>query len=305
MDSNSVSKSDERALEDRELDYWGMFLDLIPSILYAWKLIAFATIAVGVIAYYSGTSRAYSSILYVGPFDETKAKFVDSIIRSEPILNAVLDKFPNYPEQGMLDVRRREYLGHHIHFYPAKGSDPKGSSLYILEVSDADPSKLQELLSRLIDSLLPATKPQPDTAARLGRLLDATQTQVSDLSSVLNELLKHPEQILPKPGYFPPNVADIIRLRAESISRAENIKSELEGMSKDVVFSRPGAPSISAESGRTKFVLKVMGATFSILLVIVVFRHILMASMRSPLYGAKMKRIREALPWRATARNES
>jgi hypothetical protein len=305
MDSHTISSSEERVLEDRELDFWGTFLDIIPSILYAWKLIVVATLAAGAIAYYVGASKTFSSISYVGPFDEPKAKFVDSVIRSEPVLKAVLDQFPDYPKQGMLDASRRQYLAHHTQIYPAEGSDPKRPSLYVLEISDSDPSKLQDILSRLIDTLLPATKPRPDTAARLERLLDATQVQVSDLSSVLKELLKHPELILPKPGYFPPNVADIIRLRAESISRAEDIRSELEGMSKDVVFSRPGVPSVSTKRGRIMGVIKVMGATFAVLLVIVVFRHVLIASMRSSFYGPKMKRIREALPWQTAAKSES
>jgi hypothetical protein len=304
MDTHSSPSSDERVLDDRDPDYWGKILDLIPPVLRAWRLIVVATIAAGAIAYYFGVSQTYSSISYVGLFDGPKAKYVDSIIRSEPVLQAVLDKFPDYPQQGMLDSRRRIYLGDHIRFYPATGSDPKRESLYILEISDNNPSKVQELLSSLIDALLPATKPQPGAAARLERLLDAAQTQISDLSSVLNELLKHPDQILPKPGYFPPNVADIIKLRSEGITKAEEIKSELEGMSKDVVLSQPAAPSMSAKSGRIKIVVEAMGATFVVLLVIVALRHVLMASMSNPLYRARMQRIREALPWR-TARREA
>jgi hypothetical protein len=168
----------------------------------------------------------------------------------------------------------------------------------VLELSDTNPSKVQGVLSSLVDALLSATKPQPDTTARLERLLKATQTQTSDLSTLLKELLLHPEQIVPKAGYFPPNVADIIRLRSESINRAEYLKSRLEGMGRDVILSKPAEPSMkSGRSDRIKVVVEAMGITFVFLAAIIVLRHILMLSARSPFYEARMRRIREALPW--------
>jgi hypothetical protein len=109
---------------------------------------------------------------------------------------------------------------------------------------------------------------------------------------------------VPKPGYFPPNVADMIKLRSESIGKLEDIKSAIEGMSRDVIFSDPTAPSLSARPRALKAVLRAMGVTFVALLVIVLLRHIVLLNVNSPIYGSKMKHIREALPWR-TAKNDA
>jgi hypothetical protein len=303
MDNQSDSDFDKRTLSDRDWDYWGIILDVIPAVLRAWKLVVVAMLAAGTIAYFMSSSRSYSSISYLGLFDEAKAKYVSSIIHSEPVLQVVSDKFPSYPQQGMPEASRREYLKNHIRLSPAMGSDPKRPSLYALEVLGSAPSELQEILSALVDALIPATKPQPDNAARLGRLMEATQTQISDLSAVMNELLKHPEQIAAKPGYFPPNVAEIIKFRADAIARTEEIKSELAGMSRDIIFSPPTVPNIYEKPRTIITVVIAMGLTFGALLVIIGLRQILIMIMRNPLYGAKMRQIREALPWQVARKS--
>ncbi|MBS0529675.1 MAG: hypothetical protein JSS22_09835, partial [Proteobacteria bacterium] len=170
-------------------------------------------------------------------------------------------------------------------------------SLYELELSGPPDAKLQELLSALIDAAIPATKAKPETAARLNHLLDATQQQISDLSKVIDELLKNPESIVPKAGYFPPNITEMIKARAEGIGRIEDIKAAIEGISKDIVFLPPAAPTPPAQSDVLKTVLIAMGITGAALVAIIVLRHILQ-NMSSLRYGARMQRIRESLPWR-------
>lgn len=315
MSSHPEPKSDERVLDDRELDFWGMFLDLIPPVLQAWKLILLSTIAVGAIAYFislsnvSYPSKNYSSVAYIGPLDETRAKHAESILRSEPILKSVLETFPDYPGREMPDRDRRELLARNLQFSPAAGADAKRPSLYVLEVSDAEPARAQALVSTLIDAWLATTKPRPDAAVRLTRLLEATQTQISDLSAIIKELFKNPELIAPKPGYTPPDVARVIELRTNSIGKAEEIKSELAGVSRDVIFSPPTKPDKlvqgTPKSSPWRGVIRAMGVTFVLLVAIIVLRHILMRSMSSPLYGARMQRIREALPWRISTKSGS
>lgn len=315
MSSHPDPKSDQRVLDDRELDFWGMFLDLIPPVLQAWKLILLSTIAVGAIAYFislsnvSYPSKNYSSVAYIGPLDETRAKHAESILRSEPILKSVLETFPDYPGREMPDRDRRELLARNLQFSPAAGADAKRPSLYVLEVSDAEPARAQALVSTLIDAWLATTKPRPDAAVRLTRLLEATQTQISDLSAIIKELFKNPELIAPKPGYTPPDVARVIELRTNSIGKAEEIKSELAGVSRDVIFSPPTKPDKlvqgTPKSSPWRGVIRAMGVTFVLLVAIIVLRHILMRSMSSPLYGARMQRIREALPWRISTKSGS
>lgn len=307
MDPHSSSKSDERVLEDRELDFWGMFLDLIPSFLQAWKFILLTTMAAGAIAFFFSSSNApypsknYSSVAYIGPLGETKAKYAESILRSEPILKSVLEKFPDYPERETSNRNRRELLAKHVQFAPAAGADPKRPSLYVLEVSDTEPARAQAIVSALIDAWLASTKPQEGAATRLNRLLEATQAQISDLSVVIREMLKNPELIAPRPGYSPPDVARLIELRTNSIGKAEDIKGELAGISSDIIFSPPTMPDRSMPDppkiSPWRAVLRAIGVTFVLLAAIIVLRHILTRSMSNPLYKAKMQRIREALPW--------
>jgi hypothetical protein len=313
MDTHSSPNAHERVLDDRDLDYWGMILDLIPPVLQAWKLILPATIAAGAIAYFISVSndpqlsKNYSSVAYIGPLGEEKARLAESILRSGPILKSALEKFPDYAEREVPDRNRRELLAKSIHFFPASGADPKRPSLYVLEVSDTDPDRAEALGSTLIDAWLATTKPRPVAAARLSRLLEAAKTQISDLSIYINELSKRSELIVPKPGYSSPDVATLITLRAESIDKAEDIKSELAGTSRDIIFSPPTKPDKSVpdvpKRSPWRTVFKAMGGTFVMLVVIIVLRRILVASMSSPLYGARMQRIRDALPWR-TARTD-
>lgn len=313
MDSHSISKSDERMLEDRELDYWGMFLDLIPSFLQAWKPILLTTIAAGAIAFFLSSSdspypaKSYSSVAYVGPLDETKAKYAESILRSEPILKSVLEKVPVHSQLETSDRNRRELLAKNVRLFPASGADPHRPSLYVLEVSDSEPARAQALGSALIEAWLATTKPKPDAAARLSRLLEAIQIQISDLSAVTRELLKNPELIVPKPGYSPPDVAGLIELRTNSIGKAEDIKGELSGISKDIIFSPPTMPDRSVpdppKSSPWRGVVRAMGVTFILLAAIIVLRHILIKSMSNPLYRARVQRIREALPWQFATKN--
>jgi hypothetical protein len=315
MNTHSGPDADERVLDDRDPDYWGMMLDLVPPVLRAWKLIVVATIAAGALAYFIGLfnvshpPKIFSSVAYIGPLDEEKAKYAESVLRSGPVMKIVLDKFADYPARGTPDRERRERLTKELQFFPAAGADPKRPSLYVLQLSDTDPARAQAILSVLIDAWLATTKPRPEAAARLDRLLKAMQTQISDLSNVIGELSTHPELIVPKPGYSPPSITVLITLRAESVNKAEDIKSELAGVGTDVVFSPPTMPDKSVPDAPRlspwRAVFKAMGVTFVALLVIILLRHIVLRNVNSPIYGPKMKRIREALPWRTARSSQS
>lgn len=312
MNTHSGPGADERVIDDRDLDYWGMALDFVPPVLRAWKLIVVATVAAGVVAYFVGIftvlhpPKIFSSVAYIGPLDEAKAKYAGSVLQSGPVMRTALKKFADYPVPGASDRQRRERLARELQFFPATGSDPKRPSLYVLEVSDTDPARAQAIASSLIDAWLATTRPQPGAAARLGRLLKATETQISDLSTFIDELLKHPELVGSKSDNIPADIASLIELRAESIGKVEDIKGELAGIGTDVIFSPPTMPDKSVPDAPRlspwRAVLKAMGITFVALLVIVLLRHIVLQNMNSPHYGSRMQRICEALPWRAAGK---
>ncbi|MEH6949977.1 hypothetical protein V4R08_01260 [Nitrobacter sp. NHB1] len=315
MNTHSGSGANERVLDDRDPDYWGMILDLVPPVLRAWKIIVVATIAAGALAYFIGLfnvshpPKVFTSMTYIGPLDAAKATYAGSVLRSVPVMKIALEKFANYPVPGTSDRERGARLASAIQFFPAMASDPKQPSLYVLAVSDSDPARAQAIASSLIDAWLATTKPQPEAAARLGRLLKATETQISDLSTLINELLKHPELLGSKPGNMPADVASLIKLRADSMEKVEGIKSELAGIGADVIFSPPTMPdkSVPDAPGLSPWraVLKAMGVTFAALLVIVLLRHIVLLNVNSPIYGSKMKRICQALPWRRARKSVS
>jgi hypothetical protein len=274
-----------------------------------------ATIAAGAIAYFVGAftvahpPKIFSSVAYLGPLDEAKAKYAGSVLHSGPVMKIALEKFADYPESGTPDRERREHLAKDIQFFPATGSDPKRPSLYVLEVSDADPARARAIASSLIDAWLATTKPLPEAAARLGRLLKTTETQISDLSTLINEFLKHPELLGSKPGNMPADVASLIKLRADSIEKVEDIKSELAGIGTDVIFSPPTMPDKAAPDAPGlspwRAIIKAMGITFVALVIIVLLRHILLLNMSSPIYASRMQRICEALPWGKARKNLS
>ncbi|MBS0530740.1 MAG: hypothetical protein JSS22_15330, partial [Proteobacteria bacterium] len=133
MDMHSNPEMDIRDPDDHDPDYWGVLLDAIPPVLRAWKLIALVTVLAGAITYFVSPPKTFSSISYVGKFDDATAKYFESIVLSEPILNQVLDKFPNYPKPAMPETSRRRYLRNHIKFALAGRANPKESSLYELE----------------------------------------------------------------------------------------------------------------------------------------------------------------------------
>jgi hypothetical protein len=120
------------------------------------------------------------------------------------------------------------------------------------------------------------------------------------LSAAIAHLLKHPELLSSdvKTGYAPVNIAEMIRLRGESVKRREDLKAAIGGLGSDLIFSPPSLPDTPAWPVKRAIVFRTMGITLAVLILFVLLRHMISVGMASPLYGPKLKQIRNAVRWR-------
>jgi len=288
---------------DERRDYWGALLGFTVSLLRHWKLLVAGPLIVGAAAYVVAPSlqKTYVSAAYIGPLDEATSKLAALVLRSPPVLNVALQKFPQYPAPGMPDENRRLYLADKIKFKTTM--DPKFSQLYVLEVEDAEPVRAQQIGTALIDAWLVTTKPPPDKLASLERLTVSNESQLADLSIAITELLKHPELLKPdvETGYAPVNIADMIKLRTEGAKRSEELKAAVAGFSSDLIFAPPTLPDVPAWPIRRELVLRSVGITLVALILFVLMRHTISLASANPVYAPKLKQIGNAMPWRRSS----
>jgi LPS O-antigen subunit length determinant protein (WzzB/FepE family) len=294
------SLPDEGRLDDEPRDYWRALIDVTVTLVRHWKLLIAGPLIAGAVAY-AGASllpKPYVSSAYIGPIDDTTSKMAVTVLFSPPVLNAALQKFPQYLSWAVTDDERRLHLAKKIKF---KGTvDPKFLSLYVLEVEDTEPARAQGIAAALIGAWLVATKPPPERLASLERLTESNDSQLTDLSMAISQLLKHPELLSPdvKTGYAPVNIAEMIKLRGESVKRSEELKAAIAGLSSDLIFSPPSLPDMPVGPVKREIVFRAMQITFAVLILFVLLRHMISVGMASPLYGPKLKQIWNAMRWR-------
>jgi hypothetical protein len=294
------SLPDEERHEDESWDYWNALVDFTITLAGYWKLLIAGPLIAGAIAYAGASAlpKWYQSSAYIGPMDEATGKMTATALISPPVLTAALQKFPNYPSSAMSDDERRIYLMRRIRFVPTV--DPKFSSFYVLLVEDTEPARAQGLGAALISAWLVTTKPPPEKLASLERLMESNESQLTDLSTAISQLLKHPELLSPdvKTGYAPVNIAEMIRLRGESDKRKEELKQAMSGVSTDSIFSPPSVPDAHVWPIKREVVFRAMWITLFALFLLVLLRHMMSIGLASPVYGPKLEQIRNAVRWR-------
>ncbi len=291
---------DQAPLGDESQDYWGALIDFTLTLVGYWKWLIAGPLIVGVATYafVFWLPKSYVSSAYIGPLEEGVSQMVSTTLYSPPVLNAVLRKFPQYPSASWTDDERRRYLSDKIRFRSL--GDRKLSPLYLLEVEDKEPARAQGIAAALIAAWLVTTKPAPDRLASLERLVESNDSQLADLSVAISQLLNHPELLRPdaKTGYAPVNVAEMIKLRGESVKRSEELKAYIAGISSDLIFSPPTLPDTPVWPVKRELVFRAMGITLFVLLLFVLFRHMMSIGLASSVYGPKLKRIGNAMRWR-------
>jgi hypothetical protein len=297
---------DEDRLDEEPKDYWGALIDFALTIVSYWKWLIAGPLIVGTVAYAATfmLPKWYVSSAYLGPLDEVTSKMTGTVMYSPPVLNAALQKFPQYPSPAMTDEERSRYLSRRIRFKAT--SDSKLPSLFVLEVEDTVPARAQGIGGALIDAWLVATKPPPDKLASLERLTESNDAQFTDLSMAISQLLKHPELLSPdvKTGYAPVNVGEMVKLRSESVRRSEELKATIAGVGSDSIFSPPTLPDTPIWPVKREIVFRAMWVTLVVLLLLVLLRHMLSIGQASPVYGPKLEQIRNAMRWQRSPKQE-
>src|SRR5437764_9504947 len=74
------------------------FLGGLAMLVERWKLIVGLTLLAGVLAagFAYSLPKVYTSVAYLGPLEEPKAKTAQAIVQSAPVLDAVIAKYPQY-----------------------------------------------------------------------------------------------------------------------------------------------------------------------------------------------------------------
>lgn len=234
-----------------------------------------------------------TSVAYIGPLDETSAKNASPMIRSTRVLDAVLQKFPDYPGPNWNLNDRRRYLDRRLQWGIAKEGDVKrSSSVYVLTVEDYDPLRAQALASSLIDNWLLAMKPAPDERARLERMLDAAKDQYVDVSEIVQVLKQKPDGVNSSESkrISRGEIADLLKLRAETVSKIEELKAMIEGSSRDWVFAGP-TPGFRSGLDRPTIAVASAAAALALVFGLICFQLITRTLSKDPRYSSKLERL--------------
>jgi uncharacterized protein involved in exopolysaccharide biosynthesis len=166
-------------------------------------------------------------------------------------------------------------------------------------LDDGDPRRAQSILNAILDAWLETLAPRPDSSARLGKALEASEAQAADLSQVISELKKRPESMFAdvRNGYFPPNVADMIKMRTDTLARIIELQVLLRPGSRDLIFSQPTLPE-EPSAPRKKLIVSIsMAITFVGLIAFFLLSWSMHVAAGRPVYAPIFARMRQAMPW--------
>jgi hypothetical protein len=286
-----------------QLDDWqGVLLNCMAVLAGHFRLIVGVTLLAGAAAY--GVAywlpKVYTSVAYLGPLDEPTAKAAEANIQSGPVLDPVIAIFPQYRSGNSLEERRAG-LNSSLRWQIVKGS-PTNSAIYTLNFDDTDPHRAQALLGAVVDGWLESIRPRPDRAAKLEKILGASEAQAADLSQVIAELKKRPDAMFAdaRNGYFPPNIVDMIKMRTEIVTRVVDLTMELRAGSRDTIFGPPTLPERPSSPNKIRIVLASMLAAFGGLIVFLLLRWRLTIVARETVYAPAIAQIRRAIHWSPT-----
>jgi hypothetical protein len=275
-----------------------LFLDALAFLAERWKFMLITTLAAGVLAY--GVTllipKVYTSVAYLGPMDEAYAKSNQALIQSAPVLDTAIGNLPQYrPGYGLEE--KREYLASRLS-WSMRGSTPK-SAMYTLSLEDTDPHLAQSMLSAILDRWLETLAPRPDNRERLTKTLEASETQANDLSQVISEMKKRPDAMIPdiRTGYYPPNIADMIKMRTETTAKIMELTQQLRAGTRDLIFRAPDLPGQSSAPRKMIIVPAAMAVALcgSIALFLIYWGLSLVAGR--PAYARVLARLHRVVPW--------
>jgi hypothetical protein len=219
------------------------------------------------------------------------------VIQSPLVLDPVIEKFPQYRD-GYSFEDRREYLNSKLYWKIVKGSPPK-SAIYTLNLEDGDPRRAQSMLGAILDRWLETLAPRPDSSARIGKTLEASEIQANDLSQVITELKKRPDALVAdiRSGYYPPNIVDMIKMRTETSARIVELTQQLRAGSRDLIFRPATLPEQPSGPNRKIIVAIAMAVSFFGLIAFFLLDWRVQIAAGKPIYAPMFARMRRAMPW--------
>ena len=300
MEQTDSCKTGRPAETLNALDDWkSVFLGGMAMLAARLRLIVGLTLLAGAAAY--GVAywlpKIYTSVAYLGPLEDSNAKTAEAVIQSGPVLDPVIAKFPQYQSGRSLE-EKRTYLNSNLRWQILRGS-PSNSAIYTLSFDDTDPQRAQALLNAIVDGWLESIRPHPDKTVRLQKILEASEAQAADLALVIAELKKRPDTMFAdaRNGYFPPNIADMIKMRTEIAARIVELTMELRAGSRDMIFGPATLPEQPSNSNKKSIVVISMLIAFGGLIAFFLLRWHLMIIATQPIYAPGIAQIRRAIPW--------
>lgn len=298
-DSSRADLPGESDAADRRSDWGAVCLDGLAVLAEHAKFIVIATLVAGALAY--GISlllpKVYTSVAYVGPLEDANAKAAEVVIQSPLVLDPVIEKFSQYRVGYSLEDRR-EYLNSKLYWSIVKGAPPK-SAIYTLKLDDRDAHRAQSMLSDIVDRWLETLAPRPDNSARLGKTLEASETQANDLSQVIAELKQRPDALVAdiRSGYYPPNIVDMIKMRTDTAARIVDLTQRLRAGSRDLIFRSPSLPEQPSGPKMKIIVAIAMAVAFFGLIAFFLLDWRVQIAAGKPIYAPKFARMRRAMSW--------
>jgi len=225
----------------------------------------------------SAQPALYTSVAYLR-IDEPTARNADAIMRTDAVLDAVNAK-AGIP--GNTIEERRRWLDSRRTLTIAPGEGARDPRLFRQDVVDVDPVRARGLNAALIEAWLARTKPPPFQTTFIN-------TEIARLEDNLKLIDKYLEQVekdtISAPAILPKGdagtiiavseargsaIATLLTKRDETKAALAKLQRELQGTTRDAVFSDPSLPE-EAKRARsyTNAVLAVIAAETLLLILI-------------------------------------
>lgn len=221
--------------------------------------------------------KQYTSVAYLR-IDEPTSRNADAIMRTYAVLDAVTLKV-NIP--GNTIEERRRWLDSKRSLAVAPGEGGRDPRLFRQEVVDVDPARARALNSALIDAWLARTKPPPFRTAFLNSEIARLEDSLKLIDKYLEQIEKDPigaPAISPKAdagtviavsGTRASGIATLLSKRDETKAALATLHRELEGTTRDAVFSDASLPEEAKQThSYTNTVLAVIAAETLLLILI-------------------------------------
>ena len=248
---------------------------LFATIWQNLKLLLLGPVIVGLVAFGIATllPKWYTSVAYLN-LDEAGGRAADALMRSPPVLDKVLAQFK--APQNTIEARRA-FLGGHRRIVVAPGELPMTSRLYRLEYSDRDPRVAQKVNSLFVEAWLDSETPTSEKRMMIEAEIARRELEAKSLSQLIDRLQRDAPPPVSQSSLESELVGPIlglIRDRDKNLAAIASLRSSLNGVPRDVVFSAPDLPEVP--SWPKKGIISILAGFIAemLLLMFVILRRI-------------------------------